>query len=130
MEPSIQEFVQAEVDREAAAFIEEKERAKKTAEERSQGVDERLKRLKEQLQTLQEGMMQARARLFEPRGAPVCLLRFCFCFLYASMCACCSSFLVKQQAADGRHGKRESRARYAFFKPSQCVCVVCLCVCV
>lgn len=41
-----QEFVQAEVDKEAAAFAEEKERAKKTAEERSQGVDERLKRLK------------------------------------------------------------------------------------
>lgn len=75
-----QEFVQAEVDKEAAAFAEEKERAKKTAEERSQGVDERLKRLKEQLQTLQEGMMQARARLFEPRSAHPLSASFLFLF--------------------------------------------------
>ena len=52
-----QEFVQAEVDREAAAVAEERERRRR-ADDRSAGVDDKLKRLKEQLLTLQEGMAQ------------------------------------------------------------------------
>ena len=49
--------MQAEVDREAAAVAEERERRRR-ADDRSAGVDDKLKRLKEQLLTLQEGMAQ------------------------------------------------------------------------
>eukprot|EP00904_Undaria_pinnatifida_P003934 jgi/Undpi1/13541/HiC_scaffold_8.g03200.m1 len=61
-----QEFVQAEVDREAAAVAEERERRRR-ADDRSAGVDDKLKRLKEQLLTLQEGMAQAARDLEKER---------------------------------------------------------------
>lgn len=54
-----QEFVQSEIDREAAAIAEDRERARK-AEDRSTGVDERLKKLRDQVSTLQEGVSQVR----------------------------------------------------------------------
>ncbi|CAN0457526.1 unnamed protein product, partial [Ectocarpus sp. 12 AP-2014] len=53
-----QEFVQSEMDREAAAIANDRERARK-AEDRSAGVDDRLKSLREQVSTLQEGVSQA-----------------------------------------------------------------------
>lgn len=52
-----QEFVQSEMDREAAAIANDRERARK-AEDRSAGVDDRLKSLREQVSTLQEGVSQ------------------------------------------------------------------------
>lgn len=56
-----QEFVQSEIDREAAAIADDRERARK-AEDRSAGVDDRLKKLREQVSTLQEGVSQVSAR--------------------------------------------------------------------
>eukprot|EP00903_Cladosiphon_okamuranus_P020140 g18493.t1 len=53
-----QEFVQSEIDREAAAIANDRERARK-AEDRTAGVDDKLKRLREQVSTLQEGVSQA-----------------------------------------------------------------------
>lgn len=53
----LQEFVQSEMDREAAAIAKDRERAR-TAEDRSAGVDEKLKKLREQVSTLQEGVSQ------------------------------------------------------------------------
>ncbi|CAM9576248.1 unnamed protein product [Pylaiella littoralis] len=60
----IQEFVQSEIDREAAAIADDRERARK-AEDRSAGVDDRLKKLREQVSTLQEGVSQQAARDIE-----------------------------------------------------------------
>lgn len=56
---SLQEFVQSEIDREAATIANERERARK-AEDRTAGVDDRLKRLREQVSTLQQGVSQVR----------------------------------------------------------------------
>lgn len=53
----IQEFVQSEIDREAAAVADDRERSRK-AEDRTAGVDDKLKRLREQVSTLQEGVSQ------------------------------------------------------------------------
>lgn len=53
----IQEFVQSEIDREAAAIANDRERARQ-AEDRTAGVDDKLKRLREQVSTLQEGVSQ------------------------------------------------------------------------
>lgn len=53
----VQEFVQAEIDREEAAIVAEREKARRT-EERSNGVEERVQTLRNQLVTLQEGISQ------------------------------------------------------------------------
>lgn len=71
----IQEFVQSEIDREAAAIANDRERARQ-AEDRTAGVDDKLKRLREQVSTLQEGVSQV--TLFIVFAALVCKCDFVF----------------------------------------------------
>lgn len=71
----VQEFVQSEIDREAAAIANDRERARK-AEDRTAGVDDKLKRLREQVSTLQEGVSQVILERAIPRERRVLLLRW------------------------------------------------------